>query len=51
MRRTTLPFSNFEFEILYLIDFLVPLIDIDTNTLLGLCTRKGQDSSVGRAED
>ena len=51
MHRTTQPFSNLEFEILYLIDFLVPLIDIDTNTLLGLCTRKGQDSSVGRAED
>ena len=35
MRRTTLPFSNLEFEIPYLIDFLVPLIDIDTNPLLG----------------
>lgn len=36
MHRTTPPFYNLEFEILYLIDFfLVPLIDIDTNTLLG----------------
>jgi hypothetical protein len=52
MHRTTPPlFSNLEFEILYLIYFLVPLIDIDTSTLLGLCTINGQDSSVGRAED
>ena len=31
--------------------FLVPLINIDTSTLLGWCTGNGRDSSVGRAED
>lgn len=49
MHRTIPPISKLGME--YFIDFLVPLIDIDANTLLGWCTRKGQDSSVGRAED
>ena len=44
-----LTFTKSNFRILF--DFLVPLIDIDTSTLLGWCTINGQDSSVGRAED
>jgi hypothetical protein len=30
---------------------IFPLIDIDTNSQLGSCTRKGLDSLVGRAND
>ncbi|KAJ6813780.1 hypothetical protein M6B38_143160 [Iris pallida] len=46
-----LKLRNYRDHVKFVNALVVSLIYIDTSTRLGLCSVKGRDSSVGRAED